>query len=130
LIAEAARIVRPGGTIAFTDWVEGPVELDVDEAQKTLALMNFQNVQDIVDYRRMLEAHGCEVRVGEDTDRLASFFDLALKMVETQFTYDVLTTLEFRTDVLKLVTENLRFLGAMAQSRKLIQARFIAHFPR
>lgn len=24
LIAEAARIVRPGGVIAFTDWVEGP----------------------------------------------------------------------------------------------------------
>ena len=24
LIAEAARLVKPGGTIAFTDWVEGP----------------------------------------------------------------------------------------------------------
>jgi len=24
LIAEAVRIVRPGGTIAFTDWIEGP----------------------------------------------------------------------------------------------------------
>ncbi len=27
LIAEAARLVRPGGVIAFTDWVEGPEEL-------------------------------------------------------------------------------------------------------
>jgi SAM-dependent methyltransferase len=27
LIAEAARLVRPGGVIAFTDWVEGPAEL-------------------------------------------------------------------------------------------------------
>ena len=24
LVAEAARLVKPGGTIAFTDWVEGP----------------------------------------------------------------------------------------------------------
>ena len=27
LIAEAARLVKPGGTIAFTDWVEGPAGL-------------------------------------------------------------------------------------------------------
>src|SRR5215471_6412565 len=38
LIAEAARLVRPGGTIAFTDWVEGSVELSAEEAQRTLAL--------------------------------------------------------------------------------------------
>ncbi len=126
LIAEAARIVRPGGTVAFTDWVEGPVELGTDEAQKTLALMNFRNVQDIAGYRRLFETNGCEVSVGEDTGRLASFFDLSLKMIETQFTYDVLATIEFRTDVLKLVTENLRFLGEVARSRKMIQARFIA----
>lgn len=30
LIAEAARLVRPGGVIAFTDWVEGPEELRRD----------------------------------------------------------------------------------------------------
>jgi SAM-dependent methyltransferase len=33
LIAEAARLVRPGGVIAFTDWVEGPTELNEMETQ-------------------------------------------------------------------------------------------------
>jgi SAM-dependent methyltransferase len=126
LVAEAARIVRPGGTIAFTDWVEGPVELSADEAQRALALMNFQNVQDVAGYRQLLEAHHCDVRVGEDTGRLTAFFELSLTMIETQFAYDVLATIQFRTDVLKLLTENLRFLGEMAGSRKMIQARFIA----
>jgi len=126
LIAEAVRIVRPGGTIAFTDWVEGPAELGEKEAQQTLGLMNFQNVQDIAGYKRMLEVNGCELRAGEDTGRLAPFFDLALTMIETQFTYDVLATMQFRTDVLKVVTQNLRFLGEMARSRKMIQAHFIA----
>ena len=32
LIAEAARVVKSGGTIAFTDWVEGPAGLTDAEA--------------------------------------------------------------------------------------------------
>ena len=126
LVAEAARLVRPGGTIAFTDWVEGPVELGEDEAEKTLALMNFENVLDIQSYKHMLEQSGCDVSVAEDTGRLASFFELSLRMIETQFTYDVLATLQFRKDVLTMALENLRFLGAMARSGKLMQTRFIA----
>ena len=126
LITEAARIVRPGGTIAFSDWVEGPVELAEAEAQRMLALMNFQNVQDIAGYRRLLDVSDCDVGIAEDTGRLAAFFELALKMIETQFTYDVLATIQFRTDVLKVLTENLDFLGELARSRKLIQARFVA----
>lgn len=38
LIAEAARLVRPGGVIAFTDCVEGPEELSEAEAQRLLEL--------------------------------------------------------------------------------------------
>src|SRR6266851_7819554 len=45
LIAEAARLVRSGGVIAFTDWVEGPVELTEAEAQRFLRTMSFANVQ-------------------------------------------------------------------------------------
>jgi len=37
LIREAARIVRPGGVIAFTDWVEGPTKLSDDEASGSWA---------------------------------------------------------------------------------------------
>jgi len=39
LIAEAARIVRPGGVIAFTDWVEGSAGLTDSEAQRFLGMM-------------------------------------------------------------------------------------------
>jgi ubiquinone/menaquinone biosynthesis C-methylase UbiE len=34
LIAEAARMVRPGGIIAFTDWVEGPAGLSAADAER------------------------------------------------------------------------------------------------
>jgi len=126
LIAEAVRLVRPGGTIAFSDWVEGPVELSAEEAERALTLMSFPNVLDVGGYTEILSANGCEVLAAEDTGRLTGFFDLALDMAERQFTYDMLATMQFRTDVLKLVTDNFRLLGDVARQRKLIQARFIA----
>ncbi len=90
LIAEAARIVRPGGVIAFTDWVEGPAGLTDAEAQRFLGLMSFANVEDIAGYVNLLSANGCEVRVAEDTGRFPSHVDLYLNMIEMQLTYDVL----------------------------------------
>ena len=41
LIAEAARIVRPGGAIAFTDWLVGPNPMSQDEAERLLRFMTF-----------------------------------------------------------------------------------------
>src|SRR5258708_6220748 len=66
LIAEAARMVRPGGVIAFTDWVEGARGLADAEAQRLLGMMTFPNVEDIAGYVRLLSASGCDVRVAED----------------------------------------------------------------
>ena len=34
LVAEAARLLKPGGTIAFTDWVEGPTGFADGEADR------------------------------------------------------------------------------------------------
>ena len=63
LIAEAARLVRRGGVIAFTDWVEGPAGLSDSEAQRFLGMMTFANVEDIGGYAKLLSASGCEVRI-------------------------------------------------------------------
>ena len=126
LIAEAARIVRPGGVIAFTDWVEGPKGLSEAEAQRFLGMMTFANVEDISGYAKLLSANGCEVRLAEDTGRFASHFELYLKMIEMQLTYDVLRTLAFRTDLLDTLVDGFRFLHEMASEGKIAQARFIA----
>jgi ubiquinone/menaquinone biosynthesis C-methylase UbiE len=47
LVCEAARLVKRGGTIAFTDWVEGPAGLTQKEASRFLRFMKFPNIQDI-----------------------------------------------------------------------------------
>ncbi len=126
LIAETARIVRPGGVIAFTDWVEGPAGLNDAEAQRFLGMMTIANVEDIAGYAKLLTASGCEVRVAEDTRRFASHFDLYLKMIEMQLTYDVLRTLAFRAELLETLVDGFRFLHEMARAGKIAQARFVA----
>ncbi len=126
LIAEAARIVRPGGVIAFTEWVEGPTGLTDAEAQRFLGMMTFGNVEDIPGYTKLLSASGCEVRVAEDTGRFAAHFELYLNMIEMQLTYDVLRTLAFRTELLESLVDGFRFLGEMARAGKIAQARFVA----
>ena len=71
LIAEASRLVKPGGVIAFTDWVEGPQRLTDDEAERLLQFMKFPNIQDLEGYAGLLAGNGCEVLVAEDTGRFA-----------------------------------------------------------
>src|SRR6266852_5151087 len=61
LIAEAARLVRPGGVIAFTDWVEGSAGLTDTEAARFLGMMTFANVEDIAGYVSLLSANGAQV---------------------------------------------------------------------
>jgi ubiquinone/menaquinone biosynthesis C-methylase UbiE len=86
LIAEAARLVRLGGMIAFTDWVEGPAGLSEAEAQRFLGMMSFANVLDTEGYARLLSDSGCEVLVAEDTGRFPTHMDLYLNMIEMQLT--------------------------------------------
>lgn len=126
LIAEAVRLVRPGGVIAFTDWVEGPGELSDAEAQRLLGMMTFANIEDIEGYRRLLSQNGCEVKAAEDTGRLAPHMDLYLNMIEMQLTYDVLAALAFRKELLEALTGTFRFLRDMSRAGKFVQARFIA----
>ena len=126
LIGEAARLVRPGGVIAFTDWVEGPLPLDDAEAERFLRMMRFATLADIADYRRLLAAFGCEATVAEDTCRMAAHFDLYVEMIEKQLAFDALATVDYRPELLAVLTDNLRFIGGLAHAGKVIQARFIA----
>ena len=126
LIAEAARIVRRGGVIAFTDWVEGPAGLSDSEAQRFLGLMTFANVEDIAGYAKLLSGSGCEVRAAEDTGRFARHADLYIDMIDMQLKYDALRIVGFNTELLEALLDGFRFLVDMARAGKIAQGRFIA----
>jgi len=125
LIAEAARIVRPGGVIAFTDWVEGK-GLSQPEAERFLRFMKFANIQSIAGYRDLLKANGCEVLAAKDTGRFSPCIDLYLNMLGTQLTYDALQIIGFDQDMMKALAAEMAFTQQLAHAGKIVQGLFVA----
>ncbi|MFP4381823.1 MAG: class I SAM-dependent methyltransferase [Candidatus Sumerlaeia bacterium] len=126
MIAEAARIVKPGGTIAFTDWVEGPAGMSDDEAKRFLAFMKFPNLQDLKGYPALLEQNGCEMVHTEDTGRFPSAVELYMDMVQNQLTYDVLKIIGFDQDMLAVIGGEMVFMQDLAHAGKVCQGLFVA----
>jgi ubiquinone/menaquinone biosynthesis C-methylase UbiE len=126
LIAEAARLVRPGGRIAFTDWVEGRVPLTDDEARRFMTFMKFPSLAGMGDYARLLEQSGCRVEWAEDTGRFGRCIDLYLSMVEQQLAYDALSIMGFDATVLEAVANEMKFASTLANKGKLAQGMFVA----
>lgn len=126
LIREAARLTRPAGTIAFTDWVEGPAGLTDDEAERFLRFMKFANIESIDGYRRLLVEYGSEVLVAEDTGRFGPCVDLYINMLEKQLTYDALKIIGFDMEMLGGMAGEMRFMQQLAHAGKIAQGIFIA----
>jgi SAM-dependent methyltransferase len=126
LIREAVRIVRPGGTIAFTDWVAGPTALEAEEADRFLRFMKFPNIVTIDEYVGYLEGSACTVTTARDTDRFASHVDLYLDMLTMQLTYDALKVIGFDGDLMQALGGEMTFIQQLAHEKKIIQGQLIA----
>ena len=126
LVAEAARLVKSGGTIAFTDWIEGAPGLSGAEADRYLTFMKFPSVQDLGGYRTLLEKAGCEVLVAEDTKRFAPYCDLYIKMIDMQLTYDALRIIGWDLAMLQGLAGEMVFMKGLADAGKIAQGIFIA----
>lgn len=126
LIAEAARIVKRCGIIAFTDWVEGPAGLSAQEAERYLKFMKFPNVQDIAGYSALLQANGCQVKVAEDTGLFPKHVDLYLQMLDMQLTYDALKIIGFDTALMGAMAQEMVFMQGLAHAGKIAQGMFVA----
>ena len=126
LIAEAARIVKPGGTIAFTDWIEGKARLSDAEAERFLTFMKFPNVQNLEGYSSLLAANDCEVITAADTGRFGPYVDLYLNMLNMQFTYDALKIIGFNRELMQSMAEEMVFMQELAHAGKIAQGLFVA----
>jgi SAM-dependent methyltransferase len=126
LITEAARLTKPGGVVAFTDWIEGPARLVPDEAERWLRFMKFPSVQDLDGYARLLTDAGCEVLAAQDTGRFAPYVDLYLNMLNMQFTSDALRLLGFDAALVAAMAAEMVFMQQLAHAGKIAQGLFIA----
>jgi ubiquinone/menaquinone biosynthesis C-methylase UbiE len=126
LIAESARLIKPGGKVAFTDWMEGPAGLPGAEAARLLGFMKFPSLLTLSEYRALLEKNGCSVTVAHDTGRFAAAMPLYLDMIEKQLTYDALKIIGFDTALAATLIGEMKFIQGLAQAGKIIQGLLVA----
>lgn len=126
LISEAARIVKPGGIIAFTDWIEGKIGLSDTEAERFMTFMKFPNVQNLEGYTNLLKKNNCEILYAEDTGRFPNYIDLYLNMLNMQLTYDALKIIGFDLDLMQAMGKEMVFMQQLAHAGKIAQGLFIA----
>lgn len=69
LIAECARVVKPGGIIAFTDILRRD-SLSPDDLARLAVEMTFPTLESLDGYRNILEANGCTVERRDDLSTL------------------------------------------------------------
>jgi SAM-dependent methyltransferase len=126
LVAEAVRLVRPGGTIAFTDWVNGPTAFSDGELARYHRFMKFPGTLTIDGYATLLTGNGCEVLVAEDTGQFAPHVDLYLNMLNMQLTYDALRIIGFDLPLMESLGGEMNFMRDLAHAGKIAQGRFVA----
>lgn len=126
LIAEAARLVRPEGKIAFTDWMEGPAGLTNAEAARFLGFMKFPSLLTLGEYQMLLAKNRCAARIAHDTGRFAATMPLYLDMIEKQLTYDALKIIGFDTALAATLIGEMKFIQALAQAGKISQGLVVA----
>ena len=126
LIAEAVRLVKPSGIIAFTDWIDGRTPWVDEELERYHTFMKFPNTLTLDGYVSLLTAAGCEVLVAEDTGRYAPHVDLYLNMLNMQLTYDALRIIGFDTALMESLGGEMNFMRDMAHAGKIAQGLFVA----
>ena len=126
LAAEAARLLKPGGVIAFTDWIEGARPMSDTEADRCLRFMKFPNLQSLAGYHALLEKNRCQVVAAADTGRFAPHADLYLEMLTTQLRYDALKIIGFDAAMMEGLMGEFRFMRDLALAGKIAQGLFVA----
>lgn len=124
LIQEAARVLKPGGIIAFTDWIEGEKGLSDEEALRINNFMKFPYMESVKGYCSLLMKHGFEIKESEEIE-FAKYADLYITMLTEQLTYDALKILGDDMDLFKAMGAEMDYMRNRAHEGKITRGRFI-----
>lgn len=124
LIAEAARILKSGGVIAFTDWIEGREGLTDEEAQRINTFMKFPYMESVEGYTKLLESNGFRIVENAEID-FARYLDLYIAMLTDQYTYDALRIIGDDMDLFQTMGGEMDFMRQKAHQGKMVRGRFV-----
>lgn len=129
LIREAVRLAKPGGTIAFTDWMWGTTMPSDAEAARFLGFMKFPDLCSLACYRQTLTEAGARVEVAEDTGRYVPAIERYLADVTIQRTWDALSIIGFDQAMAQAIVGEMQHALALAKRGCLIQGLIVARKP-
>ena len=127
LIEEAARVVKSGGVVAFTDWIEGPEGLSDEDAARINTFMKFPYMESLDGYKKLLESKGLTVVETTDlTEEFAGYIDFYIKMLTDQLTFDALRIIGNNMELFKAMGGEMMFMAQKAHEGKFGRGRFVA----
>jgi sarcosine/dimethylglycine N-methyltransferase len=125
LIQEAHRVLKPGGTIAFTDWVEGSAGLSDEEAARINTFMKFPYMESVDGYRSVLEEAGFQIKEAVEIE-FEAYVNLYLTMLEQQLTSDALRILGWNMELFQGMGGEMHYMRDRVHEKKMGRGRFVA----
>lgn len=125
-ISEAARVLKKGGTIAFTDWVEGPKGLPDADAERISRFMKFPYMESQKGYEALLKKYGFEVKVSDDlTSDFADHIQFYIDMLMKQLTFDALRIIGWDMNLMQAMGGEMGFMLQKAREGALGRTRLV-----
>lgn len=127
LISESARILKKNGTIAFTDWVEGPEGLNDADGERINAFMKFPYMESRKGYESLLKKHGFKIKVSEDlTSEFADYIEFYIGMLTKQLTFDALRIIGWDMNMMQAMGGEMGFMLQKAREGCFGRTRIVA----
>ncbi|MBT3234000.1 MAG: methyltransferase domain-containing protein [Calditrichaeota bacterium] len=127
VISEAARVLKPGGILAFTDWIEGPAGLSDEEANRVNSFMKFPYMENQRGYEQLIRDNGMELISSDDlTEEFAGYVDFYIKMLTEQLTFDALKIIGDDMELFQAMGGEMGNMAQIAHEGKMGRGRFVA----
>jgi ubiquinone/menaquinone biosynthesis C-methylase UbiE len=123
LIAECARVARPGGVIAFTDILRRPA-LTPETAARLEREMTFLSLESLDGYARLLAASGCTLL--ERDDLSAWWTEILKQRLEMYRSLKVTTVAKFGAEHFQRWDDTYAFFVGLFATGELGGGRFLA----
>ena len=128
LVEEAFRVLKPGGKIAFTDWIEAESKLTDKEAERINSFMKFPYMESPAGYGKILKDAGFSLESSEDlTADFADHIELYIKMLTEQLTFDALKIIGNDLNLFQAMGREMAFMLEMARRNKFGRCRIVAN---